>query len=314
MKIVFFGSSDFSIPALEFCCDVSRELVGVVTTPDQPKGRGLLIQSNPVKEFCDRLGLCVLSPASLADPELQQKLSALNPDLFIVASYGKLIPTPWLKIPKVASWNVHPSLVPKYRGAAPIPWQILSGEKETGVSILLVTPQLDAGDILHQIRTPLDSEATSQSLMEQLSRLSRKALEETYAKLKEGKLQPIAQKENEASYARKLTKEDGLLNLNEDALELSRKIRAFLPWPGAFIGLENTPVRILETKLDSVACAEAKRGTLLEINPLGYFRLQTGKGSLKIFKVQLPGRKAVTGADFVNGQRMKPGFIFRSLK
>ena len=311
---MFFGSSDFSIPSLDFCLSPPHRLVAVVTTPDRPQGRGLRLEPNPVKRRCEELEISTCTPSSLRDPTLEKKIDSLGPDLFVVASYGKLIPSSWLQIPKMAAWNVHPSLLPKYRGAAPIPWQILEGEKETGVTIAIVTKDLDAGDIVHQIRIPLGPRQTTESLTQQLAQLGRKALEETWVKTTEGTLHLIPQKESKSSYARKLTKEDGYLDLRGEALELSRKIRAFHPWPGTFISYRKQALRILEGDFDSTACAEAKRGTLLDVNPEGYLRVQTGKGSLKILRVQLPGRKPVSGIEFANGQRLTPGFVFESLR
>lgn len=302
------------MPSLEFCLGSRVELAAVVTTPDRPKGRGLKTQPNPVKARSQKLGVLTLTPVSLRDRELENKIASLKPDIFIIASYGKLIPESWLGLPRKTALNIHPSLLPKYRGAAPIPWQILNGEKLTGVTVALVTKDLDAGDIVHQIHTPLGEEETTVSLSERLAQLGRKALEELFMKLEKGELERIPQKESEASYARKLNKSDGDLDINEPAIDWERKIRAFHPWPGVFLGFEKTPLRILEAKVDSVGCSEAKPGTLLEINPKGFVRLQTGKGSLQIFKVQLPGRRPVSGSEFAHGKRLKTGALFHSLR
>lgn len=314
MKIVFFGSSDFSLPSLDFCRSPAHELLTVVTTPDRPKGRGLHLQPNPVKKHSEQLGIPVHAPSTLKDAETQKKIASLKPDFFVVASYGKLIPSSWLTIPQVAAWNVHPSLLPKYRGAAPLPWQIINDEKETGVTLALVTKELDAGDIVHQVRVPLESQDTTESLTRRLAELSPKALEEAFSKLQEGRLVLTPQKESDSNYARKLTKEDGCLNLEEEAPILERKIRAFHPWPGTFIGYGKEPLRIVEAAVDSIAGVEAGAGTLLGANGKGCLRIQTGKGSLKVLKVQLPGRRIVSGAEFANGQRLQPGFRFESLK
>ena len=314
MKIVFFGSSDFSLPALKFCQNPPRKLLAVVTTPDRPKGRGLHLQANPVKDYCEQSEILTYAPLTLKDAEVHGKIDSLKPDFFVVASYGKLIPSSWLAIPKAAAWNIHPSLLPKYGGAAPIPWQIIHHEKETGVTIALVTKELDAGDIIRQVRIPLESTETTESLTRRLAELSRRILEEAFTQWKEGGLALTPQKESESSYARKLAKEDGHLDLKEEAALLERKIRAFHPWPGSFIGYQKEPLRIVDATLDSIACTEAAPGTLLEVHGADYLRIQTGRGSLKILKVQLPGRRIVSGSEFANGQRLKPGFIFENLK
>lgn len=298
--------------SLEYCLRSGHKVSAVITAPDKPKGRGLHLEPNPVRAKCLKEGLLTFAPSSLRDLEWVKKITALEPDLFVVASYGKLVPPSWLSLPRKAALNIHPSLLPKYRGAAPITWQILDGQKETGVSIAEVTPELDAGDIFCQLRVPLDEKETSATLSHRLSELAAKALEKVLKDLEAGRLHRTQQKSEESSYARKLMKEDGDLKFTEPAEILARKIRAFDPWPGTFISFQDKSLRIIKGECDSIGCSEAKAGTLLEINPDGYLRIQAGKGSLVIFKVQLPGRQAISGRDFANGQRLKPGFVFES--
>ena len=312
-KVVFFGSSEFSIAALELLLSLSLESLTVITTPDRPQGRGLRLQPNPVKERCEEEKVFVLTPDSLRDVDLEKKVASIQPDLFVVSSYGKLIPASWLKIPKKLSLNLHPSLLPKYRGAAPIPWQILNGEKETGVSIAEVTKELDAGDIFHQIYIPLKEDETTESLTKKLSELSKRALRDTLTDIEKDALHRVPQDSSQTSYARKLTKEDGFLHFMESAMELSRKVRAFCPWPGTFVKYNEQMLRIVEVIEDPLSCSEAKPGTLLEIHSNGSLRIQTGKGSLLISKVQVSGRRLISGRDFANGERLKVGFIFESL-
>lgn len=289
-------------------------MAAVVTTPDRPKGRGLTLQPNPVEEVSRRAGILTLAPPTLKDPSIEKTVADLKPDIFVVASYGKMIPDFWLRIPKKLPLNLHPSLLPKYRGAAPIPWQILEGEKETGVTVLEVTLKLDSGDIFHQIRVPLETHETSKSLSRRLALLCGEALRETFEKIEKGKLARIPQNEAESSYARKLVKEDGHLGLAEPALFLERKVRAFHPWPGAFIPYRTDWLRVVLAECDSDPSQKAEPGTLLEIHPAGHLRVQSGKGLLKLHKVQLPGRKVISGVEFAHGQHLKPGFRFgRSL-
>jgi methionyl-tRNA formyltransferase len=210
--------------------------------------------------------------------------------------------------------NIHPSLLPKYRGAAPIPWQIINGEKETGVTIAEVTDELDAGDIFCQLRIPLDRDETTGALTHVLSELSVKALAEVLSKVEKSALRRTPQDSGRASYARKLSKEVGRLDLGEPAELLVRKIRAFDPWPGAFIGCRGKGLRIVEAICDSTEGMEAKPFELLEINPTGFLRIQTGKGSLRVTKVQLAGRQVISGREFANGQRLKVGFRFEDLQ
>ncbi len=285
----------------------------VITTPDQPRGRGLKRLPNPVKERCQKAGTPTLSPAKLRDLEVEKNVAQIRPDCFVVASYGKMIPESWLKIPSKAAFNLHPSLLPRYRGAAPITWQILDGEKETGISVAEVTKDLDAGDLFHQIRVPLHEKETTESLTKKLADLARRALEEVFSMMAEQRLTRIQQDPSKSSYARKLSKEDGRLDLALPAVEQERKVRAFHPWPGAFIGYQGQALRVVEAAADSILCSEAEAGTLLEIHPQGYLRVQTGRGSLRIFKVQLPGRRVVSAQEFANGERLKPGLVFQNL-
>ncbi len=270
------------------------------------------MQPNPVKAISEARGVLTFAPDSLKDAELEKKIKSLEPDLFVVASYGKLIPASWLQVPKKLSLNLHPSLLPKHRGAAPITWQILEGDSETGVTVAEVTPKLDAGDIFYQIRIPLGTSETTESLTRQLAQLAGKALEETLVRMERESLQRVSQNDKDSTYARKLSKEDGYLDLKEPALLIERKIRAFHPWPGAFIPHQNGWLQLLSADCDSVACAEAEPGTLLEVSPQGYLRVQTGKGSLKISSVQRPGRRPISGLEFANGERLKPGYRFES--
>ena len=288
--------------------------MAVVTTPDRPKGRGLHVEPNPVKDRADRTGVLAVAPAKLRDPELERRIDALRPDVLVVASYGKLIPGSWLKIPRKSGLNIHPSLLPKYRGAAPIPWQILEGERETGVTIAEVTEALDAGDILYQLRVKLEAGDTTGSLTSRLSLLSTEALAKVLSEIENGRVNRLPQKEEESSYARKLSKEDGQINLSEPAEVLERKVRAFDPWPGTFISFQGKPLRIVQAGFDPREESRVKPGTLLEVGNEDLLRVKTGKGSLKIMRVQLPGRQIISGKDFANGQRLKTGFVFESFQ
>ena len=284
-------------------------MAAVVTTPDQPKGRGLRVQPNPLKIRSNEGKVPTFAFASLRDEDAKNQIAQLEPDLFVVASYGKLIPESWLRIPRKAALNVHPSLLPKYRGAAPIARQILEGEKDAGVSIAEVTPELDAGDIFCQIRAPLGPRDTTRSLTQSLSLLSVKALAEVFSQLEKGRLRRVPQT-GESSYAKKLAKEEGRLSFTEPAENLDRKIRAFDPWPGAFIDFQGKPLRIYEAATAGSDPPKFKIGTLLDVTSEGGLTIQTAKGTLLILKVQLPGRQIISGQAFANGQRLMPGFIF----
>jgi len=312
VRIIFFGSSDFSIPPFEYCLSSGYSVTAVVTTPDQPKGRGLRVQANPLKKRSEEKKVPTFAFSSLRNESARDRIAHLEPDLFVVASYGKLIPASWLRLPKRAALNIHPSLLPKFRGAAPIAWQILEGEKETGVSIAEVTPELDAGDLFYQIRIPLGPRDTTRSLTDRLSVLSAKGLAEVLSRIEGGGLKRTPQT-GESSYAKKLVKEDGCLSFSDSAETSDRKIRAFNPWPGTFVTFQGKPLRIYEAIPEGFDLPESKAGTLLSITPEGGMRIQTAWGKLVILKVQLPGRQMISGEAFANGQRLKPGFIFSPL-
>ncbi|MFA7001676.1 MAG: methionyl-tRNA formyltransferase, partial [Candidatus Omnitrophota bacterium] len=233
MKIVFFGSSDFSIPSLEACLDCGAQVSLVLTTPDRRKGRGLKELPTPVKLYCRDKGVPVISPESLKVSGPLEQVRALEPDLFVAASYGKIIPAGWLKVPK-ARLNVHPSLLPKYRGAAPVQWALLNGDALTGVSIMDIHERLDAGDIYLQKSISLDLAVNAEELTRLLAELSRVALAETLRDFSGGRLQGRPQNEQEAVYARKLEKSDGLIDWAQPALRIHNQVRGLAPWPGAF--------------------------------------------------------------------------------
>ncbi len=311
MSIIFFGSSEFSLAALETCLEGPYSVSLVVTTPDKKKGRGLELLPTPVKSYCQSRNIPVETFESLKDPAALEKIKSLNPDFFVVSSYGKLIPSAWLAVPKKLCLNVHPSLLPKYRGAAPINWPIINGDKETGMTIAEVTKQLDAGDIFFQQRIPVDPHIDAEALTQKLAEISKGALKSVFQKIKEGNLVRTPQQENLSSYARKLTKEDGKLSFHQPAVNLDRLVRGLKPWPGTFIDFEGGPLQIIEA--EAVAHPmKAEPGSLIKIDCDGTILVITADGFLKIKRVKPAGKKEMTAADFVRGKRLEPGFIFKS--
>jgi len=306
MKIVFFGSDAFSIKALEACLHSGMELSLVVTTPPKKKGRGLKLESSEIFDYCQVKKLSVTEYSTLRDPKVAQELIARRPDIFVVASYGKLIPSELLAIPKYRL-NVHPSLLPKYRGAAPIHWPILNGDKETGISIIDVAEKLDAGDIYCQEKIPIDPRTDAAQLASELARFSYGILKKVLSQIAEGKLRGIPQNEAEATLAPQLSKQDGELSLvTMAAEEIDRKVRGLQPWPGAYSFIKNERIALLETDLPEAATTE-KPGTLLAIGKEGDIQVATQKGILKIFRVKPEGKKSMTAADFVRGRRFVVG-------
>lgn len=310
MTLLFFGSSEFSLAALRACLEDSLKVLFVITTPDRRKGRGLKESPTPVALFAERHKIPVLAAESLKSNELIEKVAQSKPDLFVVSSYGKMIPSNWLKIPRLAL-NVHPSLLPQYRGAAPINWAILKGESETGVSIAEVTDSLDAGDIFCQKKIPLEDSLDSQSLASRLADLSYEELRRVFKTLREKKELVRTKQDNAlSSYAPKLKKEDGLMDWKRPAADLFNRIRGLLPWPTAYTYLGKDQIQILKASLKDRSTVQCAPGAVVAIEKQGVLRVQTGKGILNIEKVRPAGRKEMSGADLARGRRLEPGFLF----
>ncbi len=305
MKIVFFGSDGFSIKALEACLHApGMELALVITTPAKKKGRGLHLEPSEVFEYCKDKGLAVAEYPTLRDVKVASDLLALRPDIFVAASYGKLIPPSLLEIPKYRL-NVHPSLLPKYRGSAPIHWPILNGDKETGVSIIDIAEKLDSGDIYYQEKIPIDPHADATQLTSELARFSYGILKKVLAQVKDGQLRGAPQNVSEATLAPQLSKKDGEVSfVAMTAEEIDRKIRGLQPWPGAYCFIKGERLAILEVCPSEMA-AEIKPGTLIAIEKEGDIKIATRKGILKVLKVKPEGKHAMTAADFVRGRRFQ---------
>ena len=321
MRIVFFGSDAFSIKSLEACLHSGMELALVVTTPAKKKGRGLKLEPSEVFDYCQAKKLPITEYPTLRDAKVAQELLALRPDIFVVASYGKLIPASLLEIPKYRL-NVHPSLLPKYRGAAPIHWPILNGDTETGVSILDIAEKLDAGDIYYQEKIAIAPRANAAELASELAHFSYGVLKKVLLQVKDGQLHGTPQNEDEATLAPQLSKQDGELSLAAmNADEINRKVRGLQPWPGAYCFLKGERLAILETDFSLTfplpqgegqgGGAGNKPGTLLAIDKDGHIQIATKNGILKILKVKPEGKKIMTAADFVRGKRFTPGMTLQ---
>lgn len=310
MSIVFFGSSEFSLASLKACMESGFPVSLVITTPDVPKGRGLQTLPTPVKLFAQKNNLAVIDPPKLKEPAVFEQVRKLSPEYFVVASYGKMIPSDWLKIPSKLCINVHPSLLPKYRGAAPVNWPLLNGDVETGLSLAEVTSKLDAGDIFYQTKFRIEKDADAVSLGKKLEDLSYQALKETLSKLKAGgTLTRTAQDETQSCYARKLAKEDAAIRWNKSAEEIERQIRGLQPWPGAATFFQGQPLQILQAHV----CEPSSKGKAGEISKIlkQSFAVQTGQGSLEILTVKPAGKNEMSAGDFARGKRLEPGASFQ---
>ncbi len=306
MRIIFFGSDDFSIKSLEACLHSGMEVVLVVTTPAKKKGRGLHLEPSEVFKYCSTKGLAVAEFQKLRDPETVKTVLTLQPDIFVVASYGKLIPPELLEIPKYRL-NVHPSLIPKYRGAAPLNWPILNGDKESGVSIIDISEKLDAGEIYCQEKIPLTPRITADQLAVQLASLSYGVLKKVLEQVRAGTLCGRPQNEADVSYARMLEKKDGEISFGMSAEEIDRKVRGLQPWPGCYFFFKGTHISVLETDFAGEKTdKQASPGTILSIEKDGGMTLATGEGVLKLLQVKPEGKKAMSAADFAHGRHLAP--------
>jgi len=300
-KIVFMGTPEFAVPTLQALAQ-GHTVVGVVTQPDRPAGRGQRVVESPVKQFARQAGLPIIQPQRLREPEALAQLTAWAPEIIIVAAFGQILKPAVLDLPPHGCVNVHASLLPRHRGAAPIPAAILSGNVETGVTIMRMDVGLDTGPILAQRAEPIHPDDTSLTLSERLSHLGAHLLLEVLPDYLAGKLAAQPQDEAQATYAPQLKKEDGHLDFTQSAADLERRVRAFTPWPGAFAVWQNQPIKILRAaRVESVS---GEPGEVLQTSQGP--AVGCGSGGLLLVEVQPAGKKPMPAADFARGAR---GFV-----
>ncbi len=295
-RIVFMGSPHFAVPVLEALAR-RFHVVGVVTQPDRPAGRGNVLTPPPVKVRAQALGLPVFQPERVSRPEAVERLRAWNPDLIVVAAYGQILKPQVLQLPRYGCLNVHASLLPRWRGAAPVAYAIWHGDQETGVTIMLMDEGLDTGPILAQRREPIHPDDTAGTLGQRLAHLGADLLVETIPPYLAGEIQPRPQDESQATYAPRLKREDGRLDFTRPAAELARQVRAFDPWPGTYTWWKGKRLKVLRAR----ALDEASPGPGVPLVVEGKPAVGTGKGVLLLERVQPEGRKAMEGDAFLRG-------------
>lgn len=299
MKIVFAGTPEFAVPPLKALLKSTHEICGVYTQPDRPAGRGRKLTPSPVKSVGLEAGLPVFQPESFKSDESRDQLRELRPDLMVVVAYGLILPKAVIDIPPLGCINIHASLLPRWRGAAPIQRAILEGDEETGVTIMFIEPRLDAGPMLLKKRCPILRGVSSGKLHDQLAVLGAEALLETLPALENGTAQAEPQDETLVTHAAKLNKEETLLDWTQPATALERKVAAFNPWPVAETRLQGQPLRIWR--------AEALEGDTV-LAPGSVVRgkdtldVATSQGLLRLLELQLPGAKRIVARDFLNAQ------------
>lgn len=310
LRIVFFGTPDFAVPTLEMLHHSRHSVAGVVTQPDRAKGRGQRSQASPIKQFAQLYGLTVLQPERLRDEGFLENLRALNADLGVVAAYGRILTETVLAIPAHGLINVHASLLPKYRGAAPIHRAIMAGETETGVTIMRVVKALDAGPMLSRATRAISETETSVDVERDIARMGASLLVETVDAIAEGRASEAPQTEAEATYAHKIEKADGLIDWSRPAVEIHNQIRGLHPWPHAFSELQGERTILLRSEAESASPGtRARAGTIIEAH-LDRLTVQTGDGVIRVLVLQREGRRAVTAREFLAGTRVQPGERF----
>jgi len=310
MRIVFMGTPDFAVPSLEKCLECGHEVAGVVTQPDKPRGRGGQMSFSPVKECALQHGIEVYQPARLkGHPECTEKIASWKPDVIVVAAFGQILPKEILELPPYGCINVHGSLLPKYRGAAPIQWAVIDGEKESGATIMYMAEGLDTGDIISQEAIPLAEDETGGSLFDKIMLLGADLLGRTLSEIENGTATRTLQDDALSNYAKMLKKETGQIDFTKTAAEIERLIRGLNPWPSAYAHWGDKTLKfwkaVVTEGAEGAACGE-----VISVEKDG-FTMQTGEGGLKITELQMEGKKRMDAGAFLRGTHLCAGDVLR---
>lgn len=311
MRVIFMGTPEFSVPALHALVDGGHEVVAVVTQPDKPRGRGKAVQMTPAKEAAVARGIPVYQPPKVREEEFLRQIRAMAPEVIVVAAFGQLLPKALLEIPPYGCINIHASLLPKYRGAAPIQWAIIDGEEETGITTMMMDTGLDTGDMLEKTVVPIAADETGGSLHDKLSAAGGALILSTLKRIEKGTLVRTPQPEASTShYAKMLTKALGEIDWSQDAVQIERLIRGLNPWPSAYTGFDGKTLKLwqaqaLKEEYPGVPgqVVKAERNTL---------NVKTGKGTLCILSLQLEGKKRMDTGAFLRGCPISEGMVFHS--
>ena len=307
MKIVFMGTPDFAVPTLNKLYESEHEIAAVFTQPDKPKGRGYKLAPPPVKVLALEHGTPVYQPESLKkQPEMWDVLKEIAPDVIVVAAYGKILPKQVLDIPKYHCVNVHGSLLPKYRGAAPIQWSVLNGDDETGITTMLMGEGLDTGDILLQRSTPIGENETAAELFDRLAEIGADLLIETLEKLEKGEITPVKQDEELATYASILTKDMCMIDFNKPVKEVHKKICGLSDWPCAATTLDGKRLKVFRSQIVKDKMPGQQAGTVVDTKQ---FCVCSADGVIKLTEVQAEGSKRMRSEDYLRGKPITPGTI-----
>ena len=307
MKIIFMGTPDFSVGTLEALIEAGHEVVLAVTQPDKPKGRGKEMQFTPVKECALQHGIPVYQPIKVREAECIEELRKYGADIMVVVAFGQILPKEILEMCTYGCVNVHASLLPKYRGAAPIQWSIIDGEEVTGVTTMQMNEGLDTGDMLLKVEIPIEEKETGGSLHDKLAKAGAKLCVETLKGLEAKSIVAIPQGETTTSYAKMLDKQLGNIDWKKDAKAIERLIRGLSPWPSAYTSWNDKVMKIWDAEY-AVVDADAAPGTIISVNK-DSFCVQTGEGALVIKELQIPGKKRMDAGAFLRGYQVKEGEV-----
>lgn len=299
MRILFIGSADIAIPSIRILLENKIKVVGVISQPDRPAGRKKILTSTPLKSYCVNCNIDVFTPEKIESDESYNFVKKINPSLIVVVAYGQFIPEKIINLATHRAINLHPSLLPKYRGATPIQHSLLNGDSYTGVSIIDVSKKMDCGDILLQKKINILDEDDYLSLYKKLSNIGAFLLKDAITGILNNNILKISQIESESTYVKKISKEDGNINWNDSAKKISNKIRAFKEWPGSYCTLPNGK-KLIIWKV-SIEMRNGYPGEILDDNLL----IGTGKESIRLIEVQIPSKKRISAESFLNGNKLK---------
>ena len=311
LKIIFMGTPKFALPSLKALYESDFvEILSVVTKPDEPRGRGMKLMPSPVKRMAEELGLKVYQPKRASSPKFVSKLREMSPDVIVVVAYGQILRREVLEIPSRGCVNLHPSLLPKYRGPAPIQWAIINGEKETGVTVMFLDEGEDTGDIIAQKRVKIEEGETAETLYDRLSRIGAQLLVEVLRDMDRGEVNRRAQDHSQATYAPKLRRKDGRIDWSADSDRICNLIRGMKPWPGTYSHLHNGRMIKIHEAISSSPEEEPEielEPGQIYISPHNDLFVKTGDGWVKLLSLQPEGKRRMSGLDFVNGYKVKTG-------
>jgi methionyl-tRNA formyltransferase len=308
MDIVFMGTPEFAVESLNMLVNEGYNILAVITQPDKPRGRGNKVSFCDVKKYALKHDLNVLQPKSMKKGEIVEQLKSMKPDLFITAAYGKILTKEVLDIPKHGCINVHASILPKYRGAAPINWAIINGDEKTGITTMMTDIGVDSGDILLTDEISIDKDDTARTLHDKLSVLGAKTLKKTLKELENNTLKRIPQDNSKATHVSMMNEELGKIDWTKDAIKIFNLVRGTNPWPGAYTYYDTKRMRIWRTEVVEEACTNSKPGTILGVTKEGLY-IATGKNIIKILEVQFDSCRRMCINQYICGNKIGEGEI-----